>query len=165
MIGKKMFFIKAFLQSEKLKDQLNFEDFLNVYTKDKLTEFINSSIHNERSNEKSLSLILNRIKWMDKESLFKKEALNKMFEVVRYEIRECDILAHWEKDEFIILLPECSYESAEKIALLIKSIVEGKTFINQKISLDYSIVEHRDEDTIDSFMERAYEALETHVTI
>ena len=63
MVGKKMFFIKAFLRSAKLRDQVSFDDFLATYTKEKLTAFANSDIHNDRNNEKGLSIVLFRMEW------------------------------------------------------------------------------------------------------
>lgn len=159
MVGKKMFFLKAFLRSDKLRDQVSFDDFLSKYTKEKLTAFANSDIHNDRNNEKNLAVVLFRMDWEKDDEFFKKEGTSKLIECIKYEIREHDVLAHWEKDEFIILLPECSLESAEKISHLIKSIVEARTFINMRVELNYGISMHENDDTPDSFMSRAMENL------
>jgi GGDEF domain-containing protein len=159
MVGKKMFFLKAFLRSEKLRDQVSFDDFLSKYTKEKLTAFANSDIHNDRNNEKSLAVLLFNMEWEKDDAFFVKEATDKLLECVKYEVREHDVLAKWNKDEFLILLPECSIESAEKIAFLIKSIVDSRTFVNMKVSLSYGITIHEDNDTPDSFMKRAGEQL------
>ena len=154
MVGKKMFFLKAFLRSEKMRDQVSFDEFLSRYTKEKLTAFANSDIHNDRNNEKNLAAILVSTDWEKDDAFFIKEATDKLFECVKYEIREHDILAHWDDGEFLIMLPECSVESAEKIAFLIKSIVEGRTFVNMHVSLNYGITIHESDDTPNSFMER-----------
>ncbi len=154
MIGKKMFFLKAFLRSEKVRDQISFDDFLGTYTKEKLTAFSNSDIHNDRTDEKGFSAILFKVEWNKSDAFFVREANDKMLESIKYEIREHDVLLRWEEDEFLILLPECSQESAEKIAHLIKSIVEGKSFVNMKASLHYAITVHENDDTPDSFMAR-----------
>ena len=159
MVGKKMFFLKAFLRSEKLRDQVSFDDFLSKYTKEKLTAFANSDIHNDRNNEKNLAVLLFHTDWERDDPFFVKEATEKLFECIKYEIREHDVLAHWSDDDFIILLPECSIESAEKISFLIKSIVDARTFVNMKVSLNYGITIHESDDTPDSFMKRAYEQL------
>jgi len=160
MVGKKMFFLKAFLRSEKLRDQVSFDDFLSKYTKEKLTAFANSDIHNDRNNEKNLAVILFNMDWEKEDAFFVKEATDKLLECVKYEVREHDVLAKWNEDEFIILLPECSIESAEKIAFLIKSIVDARTFVNMKVALNYGIAIHESDDTPDSFMKRAEEELE-----
>ena len=160
MVGKKMFFLKAFLRSEKLRDQVSFDDFLSKYTKEKLTAFANSDIHNDRNNEKNLAVLLFKMDWEKEDAFFVKEATDKLLECLKYEVREHDVLAKWNENEFIILLPECSIESAEKIAFLIKSIVDARTFVNMKVALNYGIAIHESDDTPDSFMKRAEEQLE-----
>ncbi len=160
MVGKKMFFLKAFLRSDKLRDQVSFDDFLSRYTKEKLTAFANSDIHNDRNNEKNLAVLLFNMDWEKDDPFFVKEATDKLLECVKYEVREHDVLAKWDDDEFLILLPECSIESAEKIAFLIKSIVDARTFVNMKVSLSYGITVHESDDTPQSFMERAHEQLQ-----
>ncbi len=155
MVGKKMFFLKAFLRSEKMRDQISFDDFLGTYTKEKLTAFSNSDIHNDRSDEKELSVILFNVTWdREDDPFFVREARDKLFESIGYEIREHDVLAKWSENEFLVLLPECNLESAQKIAHLIKSISESKTFATLKVDLNYAITLHENDDTPSSFMDR-----------
>ena len=149
-----MFFIKAFLRSDRLRDQVSFDDFLATYTKEKLTAFANSDIHNDRNNEKELSMILFKMSWEKDDPFFVKEAKEKLFENVKFEIREHDVLANWDEDKFLLMLPECSMESAQKIAHLIKSICEAKRFVNMHVKLDYAISVHEESDTPDSLMKR-----------
>ncbi len=160
MVGKKMFFIKAFLRSERLRDQVSFDDFLATYTKEKLTAFANSDIHNDRNNEKELSFVLFKMTWEKDDPFFVKEATEKLFENVKFETREHDVLARWDEDRFLLLLPECSEESAQKIAHLIKSICEAKRFVNMHVKLDYALTVHEENDTPDSLMQRLETALE-----
>jgi len=159
MVGKKMFFIKAFLRSERLRDQVSFDDFLATYTKEKLTAFANSDIHNDRNNEKELSMILFRMDWDKSDPFFVREATEKLMESIRFEIREHDVLAKWDEGRFLLLLPECSEESAQKIAHLIKSISEAKSFVNMHVKLEYALTLHEDNDTPDSLMERLEQKL------
>jgi len=161
MIGKKMFFLKAFLRSEKARDQISFDDFLGTYTKEKLTAFSNSEIHNDRIDEKNLAGILFKVEWNKDDTFFVREANEKMLESIRYEIREHDVLLKWENDAFLILLPECSQESAQKIAHLIKSIVESKSFVNMRATLEYAITIHDNDDTPDSFAARVENELKS----
>jgi len=159
MVGKKMFFIKAFLRSDKLRDQVSFDDFLSTYTKEKLTAFANSDIHNDRNNEKELSFILFKMQWDKDDPFFLKEAVQKMLDTVNFEIREHDVIARWDDEKFLIMLPECSFESGEKIAHLIKSICEAKSFVNMHVKLDYAITTHEEGDTPESLMNRLQEKL------
>ncbi len=159
MVGKKMFFIKAFLRSDRLRDQVSFDEFLATYTKEKLTAFANSDIHNDRNNEKELSFILFRMQWDKKDAFFVREATQKLLDTIRFEVREHDVLAKWDEDTFLLMLPECSYESAEKIAHLIKSIAESKSFVNMHVKLEYAITTHEESDTPDGLMARLGEKL------
>ena len=161
MIGKKMFFLKAFLRSEKIRDQISFDDFLGTYTKEKLTAFSNSDIHNDRVDERNLAGVLFKVEWNKTDAFFVREAHEKMLESIKYEIREHDVLLKWEEDAFMILLPECSTESAQKISHLIKSIVESKSFVNMRATLNYAITIHENDDTPDSFTARMEEVLKS----
>ncbi len=154
MVGKKMFFLKALLRSDKLRDQVSFDDFLATYTKEKLTAFANSDIHNDREGEKELSGVLFHIEWSRDDPFFVREATDKLVESIGFEIREHDVLAKWSDDEFLLILPECSLESADKIAHLIKSIVESKSFVNMRAKLEYATTQHESDDTPDSFTSR-----------
>ncbi len=154
-----MFFIKAFLRSDKLRDQVSFDDFLSTYTKEKLTAFANSDIHNDRNNEKELSFILFKMQWDKDDPFFVKEAVQKLLDTVNFEIREHDVIARWDDEKFLIMLPECSFESGEKIAHLIKSICEAKSFVNMHVKLDYAITTHEEGDTPESLMNRLQEKL------
>ena len=155
-----MFFLKALLRSEQFRDQVSFDDFLSTYTKEKLTAFANSDIHNDREGEKELSGVLFRVEWSGDDEFFIREATDKMLESIKYETREHDLLLRCEDKNFLLILPECSLESANKIAHLIKSIVESKTFVNMSAKLEYSATLHEDDDTPDSFIKRAKEGLE-----
>jgi len=159
MVGKKMFFLKALLRSDKLRDQVSFDDFLATYTKEKLTAFANSDIHNDREGEKELSGILFKVEWSRDDAFFVREANEKMVESIGFEIREHDVLVRWSEDEFLLILPECSLESVNKIAHLIKSIVESKSFVNMRAKLDYAVTLHKSDDTPDSFTSRLEEQL------
>ena len=159
MIGKKMFFLKAFLRSDKIREQISFDDFLGTYTKEKLTAFSNSEIHNDRIDERNLAGLLFKVAWNKDGAFFVREATEKMLESIKYEIREHDVLLRWENDEFMILLPECSLESAKKIAHLIKSIVESKSYVNMRATLNYAITLHENDDTPDMFTARMEDAL------
>ena len=159
MVGKKMFFIKAFLRSDKLRDQISFDDFLATYTKEKLTAFANSDIHNDRNNEKDLTFILFKMQWDKDDPFFVREATEKLMDNVNFEIREHDVLARWDEEKFLIMLPECNLESGEKIAHLIKSISEAKSFVNMHVKLDYAITVHEENDTPDALVRRLEEKL------
>jgi hypothetical protein len=60
----------------------------------------------------------------------------------------------WGSSELILLLPECSIESAQKIAFLHKSIIESKLYDNRNLELNYNLTYHKDSDDVKSFLKR-----------
>ena len=160
MLGKKVFFIKEFIKLDKVKDQIDFEEYLTVYTKQKLQAIVNDEIHNDRNEEKNLSGVHFTLTYKDNQQQVNEEDLNRVLERIKYEIRDTDILVKWDESEFVLLLLECTIESAQKIAFLLKSIVEGKDYNGKKIELNYTITYHKEDDTVESFLDR----IELHTT-
>ncbi len=155
MLGKKLFFIKDFLNSSNFKNTISFEEFMKIYTDDKLTEIINSDIFNDRRNKKSLSLILFKIRDKKKGSVdISDEDLDMIFHTIKMEVRDYDILASSSKDQFLLLLPECSLKNAEDIAKRIASIIEN--FDEEKrFDINFGVAEYIDGESKESFIQRA----------
>jgi len=160
MLGKKVFFIKEFLKQNKVEGQIDFDEFLTIYTKEKLNAIVNDEIHNARNEEKELTGIHFIVTFKENKQIVDSQTLSRVLERLRYEIRDTDILVEWSDGEFIILLLECTIESAQKIAFLLKSIVEAKDYNKKHIELNYTITYHKEDDTIDSFLSRI-DAIET----
>jgi GGDEF domain-containing protein len=154
MLGKKVFFIKEFIKLDKVKNQIDFEEYLTKYTKQKLQAIVNDEIHNDRNEEKNLSGVHFTLTYKDSQDSVTEEDLDRVIERIRYEIRDTDILVKWDDSEFVLLLLECTIESAQKIAFLLKSIIEGKDYGGKKIELNYTITYHKDDDTVESFLDR-----------
>ncbi len=157
MLGKKLFFIKDFLNSSNLKNSITFEEFMKIYTDDKLTELINSDIFNDRRNKKSLSLILFQIHDKEKGAVdISDEDLDMIFHTIKMDVRDYDILASSSKDQFLLLLPECSLENAKTIAKRIASIIEN--FDERKqFNINYGVAEYIEGESKESFIQRAKE--------
>jgi len=160
MLGKKVFFIKEFVKLERIKDQIDFEEYLKTYTKQKLQAIVNDEIHNDRNEEKNLSGVHFVATYKESGEVISDEDLQRVMERIRFEIRDTDILVKWDEGEFILLLMECTIESAQKIAFLLKSIVEGKEYNGKHIELNYTITYHKEDDTVESFLDR----IEAHTT-
>ena len=160
MLGKKVFFIKEFLKQDRIKDKISFDDFLTTYTKEKLNAIVNDEIHNDRNEEKNLSGVHFTVTFKQTNELVDDTTLSRVIERLKYEIRDTDILVEWNKGEFIILLLECTIESAQKVAFLLKSIVESKDYDNKQVSINYTITSHKEDDSVDSFLSRI-DAIET----
>ena len=160
MLGKKVFFIKEFTKLKQVKDQIDFEEYLKSYTKQKLQAIVNDEIHNDRNEEKNLSGVHFSVTYKEDQTPVSDDVLDRAIERIRYEIRDTDLLVKWSEGEFVLLLLECTIESAQKIAFLLKSIIEGKDYNGKKIELNYTITYHKEDDTVESFLDR----IELHTT-
>jgi len=154
MLGKKVFFIKEFMKLNRVKDQVNFEEFLSIYTKDKLSAIVNDEIHNARNEERDLSGVLFTLKVKETKQIADSKTIKRVVERLKYETREYDLIVQWDEGEFILLLPECSIESAQKVSFLLKSITESKKYDDKTLDLNYTITYHKEGDSIDSFLSR-----------
>jgi len=160
MLGKKVFFIKEFMKLEQVKDQIDFEEYLKAYTKQKLEAIVNDEIHNDRNEEKNLSGIHFSLTYKDSQEPVNDEDLERVIQRIRYEVRDTDVLVKWNDGEFVLLLLECTIESAQKIAFLLKSIIESKDYNGKNIELNYTITFHKEDDSVESFLDR----IELHTT-
>jgi len=154
MLGKKVFFLKEFMKLERVKNQVDFEEFLSIYTKEKLSAIINDEIHNARNEERDLSGVHFTLKVKDTNKMVDSKTLKRVIGRLKYEIREYDLIVEWAEGEFILLLPECSIESAQKVSFLLKSITEAKKYDDKALELNYSITYHKEGDSIESFLSR-----------
>ena len=154
MLGKKVFFIKEFLKLDSVEGKIDFDEFLTTYTKEKLNAIVNDEIHNDRNEEKNLSGVHFVAIFKDSNNPIDKDTLERIIQRVKLEIRDTDIIVPWDEGEFVILLLECTIESAQKIAFLLKSIVESKDYESKKVELNYTITTHHDGDTVESFLSR-----------
>jgi len=160
MLGKKVFFVKEFLNHDRIKDQLDFEEYLKTYTQQKLQAIVNDEIHNDRNEEKNLSGVHFIATYKNSQEPVSNSDLERIIERIKFEIRDTDILVKWDEGEFILLLMECTIESAQKIAFLLKSIIEGKDYKGERVELNYTITFHQEDDTVESFFDR----IEIHTT-
>jgi len=154
MLGKKVFFIKDFVKLKKVSQQIDFEEYLSVYTQDKLNAIVNNEIHNDRNEEKALSGVHFTVTYKSSGQLVNKEILERVLLRFKHELRDTDILVEFGEGELILLLPECSIESAHKVAFLQKSIIESKVYDDKHLEVNFSLTLHKDSDNVESFLTR-----------
>ncbi len=88
------------------------------------------------------------------------EILKSIINLIKNEIRETDILARFGGDEFLILTPEINIKKGLVIAEKVRKTIENITFINDiKTTISFGLTEYKNEDTINSIMNRADNAL------
>jgi diguanylate cyclase (GGDEF)-like protein len=79
---------------------------------------------------------------------------------VRRQIRETDLLARWGGEEFMILLPQTSLETAQVLAERIRRDVEKNSFSHElKITVSLGLTSYAREDTLETIVSRVDHAL------
>jgi diguanylate cyclase (GGDEF)-like protein len=88
------------------------------------------------------------------------KVLKEFAKVINQNIRDVDTFARWGGEEFIILLHETNLASAKQFAERIKEIVYDHNFeIDHRVSVSIGVSQYADNDTIDTWIQRADDAL------
>lgn len=87
-------------------------------------------------------------------------ALRQFVKLVVEHIRECDILARWGGEEFVILFLETPLEESHAVAEKIRQRIEGHSFEGfGNMTCSFGITQMREGDDFDALNKRADEAL------
>ena len=143
-------------------------------TTDKLT-----GAHNRRKFDEILSLEMSRARRIDQPlsmiifdvDHFKRindtfghqagdEVLKMLVGTVREKLRVLDVLARWGGEEFIVLTTSTDLEGAIILAERVRAVVEEQCFsFAVHITISLGVAEYKQDDTADSFIQRADSAL------
>jgi len=86
--------------------------------------------------------------------------LRTVSEVIRFNIRETDIFARWGGEEFIILTPETTEESAEHLAKKLCSALEQYDFETAgTVTASFGVTMHKSKETNGEMIKRADKAM------
>jgi diguanylate cyclase (GGDEF)-like protein len=79
--------------------------------------------------------------------------------LIKESIRSSDYFGRWGGEEFLIILPDTSYENALKIAEKLRKKIAVHSFKNVKITSSFGVTEFKRGESVDNIMARADEAL------
>jgi diguanylate cyclase (GGDEF)-like protein len=152
----------AIKELEKLAET---DPLTSVYNRRKFKEMLQYEAERNQRYQYGLSLILCDI------DHFKRindkfghdigdQALKAFAKKVTDNIRDIDVFARWGGEEFILLMPNSSVDSANIVAEKLRKIIE-KTDIENigHFTASFGVAEFRASDTIESFIRRADDAL------
>ncbi|HHT9111543.1 MAG TPA: GGDEF domain-containing protein, partial [Candidatus Brocadiaceae bacterium] len=154
--------------------KLALEELEKLATTDKLT-----GAHNRRKFDEILSLEMSRARRIDQPlsmiifdvDHFKRindtfghqagdDVLKMLVGTVREKLRILDVLARWGGEEFIVLTTSTDLEGAIILAERVRAVVEEQCFsFTEHITISLGVAEYKQDDTADSFMQRADSAL------
>jgi diguanylate cyclase (GGDEF)-like protein/PAS domain S-box-containing protein len=150
---------------EKLKELAERDYLTKVYNRRMFENLLKHEMERAKRHGRPLSLIMFDI------DHFKRindtfghqvgdQVLKRLVDVVRSNLRRTDILARWGGEEFMILLPETSTESACKLAERLRRTVENADFGKAgRITVSFGVAGMRREDTAESLVRRADRAV------
>jgi polar amino acid transport system substrate-binding protein len=87
--------------------------------------------------------------------------LKEITEIIKQRIRNQDILGRWGGEEFILVCPETPLEKAQILADHLRKLIEKHNFGEKKLKItaSFGVTSWKDEDTLDSFLNRLDKAL------
>jgi diguanylate cyclase (GGDEF)-like protein len=150
---------------EELKRRVGTDGLTGAYNRVKFNELINGELGRARRYKRPLSLSIFDIDDFKRiNDTFGHNAgdsvLITIANIVRKNIRETSYLFRWGGEEFVILLPETSLEGAGAQAERIRREIADFGFEQVgRVTVSFGLARYRENDTADSFLKRADEAM------
>jgi diguanylate cyclase (GGDEF)-like protein len=161
----RVIFPKILKLEDDLKILASTDSLTKVYNRAKYDEIMGREIERTKRYNRFLSLVMFDI------DVFKKIndtyghlngdiVLKNIVALVKEEVRKIDYLIRWGGDEFILILPETNLEGAKGLAERIRNSIADQKFENMEgVTVSLGITQFSKDDTEDSLMKRADEAL------
>lgn len=153
------------LLEEELKRRAVTDGLTNAYNRVKFNEVIKGELGRARRYKRPLSLSIFDIDDFKRvNDAFGHTAgdsvLITVANIVKKNIRETSYLFRWGGEEFVILLPETTVEGARVQAERIRNGIAAHRFEQVgRVTVSFGLTQFRDDDTADSFLKRADEAM------
>ncbi len=150
---------------EELRKNATIDKLTNTYNRSKFEEIVSFEMERSKRYVHPLAMLLfdiDKFKQINdtKGHLVGDEAIKAVVEVARKHMRRVNHLVRWGGDEFIILPVETEVNGATILAERIRKSVEAHDFGEAgKLTVSLGISMFKDDDTEDSFLKRADDAL------
>jgi diguanylate cyclase (GGDEF)-like protein len=122
------------LETERRKNELTafMDPLTNIYNRIKFDELLTSAIDLNNSQFAIILMDIDNFKMVNAQYSYQDgdKVLNTISTMLQQGIRECDILARWEGNTFILLTPEMNSKDAKGLAESIRSLIESFQFQN-----------------------------------
>lgn len=136
-----------------------------LFNRSKLEDLMQQEIERARRYKNPLTIMMFDIDYFKRiNDLYGHQkgdyVLKTVAQLVKNNIRITDFFGRWGGEEFIILLPETSLKNAELMSEKIRTIIESYSFNGtERITISCGVTEFIEEDTIDSLIKVADDAL------
>lgn len=152
-------------ESKNLEILATTDPLTKIYNRMKFGNMMEAEIARARKSKKPLSLVAIDIDFFKKiNDTYGHQAgdyvLITTVEIIKSKIRSNDIFARWGGEEFMLLLPGADMDVAVARAEIIRAALAEYDFIEpQSVTGSFGVACFRDNDSIDTFVKRADEAL------
>src|SRR5208283_4418554 len=143
-------------RTERLK-QLSTTDILTrTYNRLAFNDFLDAELQRAQRYKSGMSIIMFDVDHFKNVNdtyghLVGDEVLKALVQVVQFSVRKVDILARWGGEEFMILVPESTAETAHELAERLRKEIESHDFsTKEKITVSIGVTTYRDGDSADS---------------
>jgi len=159
------FLISLITKSEKFKTLSEIDVLTGIYNKGKFNNVLDTELKKVRRYKRPMGLILFDIDHFKQiNDTFGHQigdyVLREIANIVKKNIRDTDIFARWGGEEFVLLAPETDLNGLKMLAEKLRKAIEEYNFEKVgKVTASFGITEATPEDSTDSVVKRADEAL------
>ena len=152
-------------KSEKFRTLSEIDALTGIYNKGKFNRVLDDELKKVRRYKRPLGLILFDIDHFKQiNDTFGHQVgdyvLKEIAKIVKSNIRNTDIFARWGGEEFVILAPETDINGLKMLAEKLRKAIEDHQFDKvKKVTASFGVTEATPEDTTDTVVRRADEAL------
>ena len=152
-------------KSEKFRTLSEIDTLTGIYNKGKFNRVLDDELKKVRRYKRPLGLILFDIDHFKQiNDTFGHQVgdyvLKEIAKIVKSNIRNTDIFARWGGEEFVILAPETDINGLKMLAEKLRKAIEDHQFDKvKKVTASFGVTEATPEDTTDTVVRRADEAL------
>ena len=166
------FFLITLHDAQKVKEQeqliqqkATFDALTGMYNRKKFHELAEQELKRDSRYKRDLSVALlgmDNLKTLEEKhgAEIAKEVIVTIANRISSALRDTDIIARWDNEEFAILFPETKKEDleiiCEKLRLEIESIEHGEV---GKVTASFGVTQYQDRDSLENIFERCNSAL------
>jgi len=157
--------ISLITKSEKFRTLSEIDALTGIYNKGKFNNVLDTELKKVRRYKRPMGLILFDIDHFKQiNDTFGHQVgdyvLKTIADIVKKNIRDTDIFARWGGEEFVILAPETDINGLKMLAEKLRKAIENHNFEKvKKVTASFGLTEAIPEDTTDTVVRRADEAL------
>ncbi len=170
---KDEYYVISFTDITELKEKSNLLEYqathdtlTGLFNRQKFHDIFSKEVRRDKRYKNSLSMIIYDIDHFKQVNdtyghLIGDDILRDISKLVASTIREHDTVVRWGGEEFIILLPQTNLEGAINTAKKLQDVIASyeNSNLNKPITLSFGVTLLKDDDTEDSIIKRADEAL------